>query len=1033
MAPRYRIRTTPINPPPSSPGAEVVQGGSEGVPGGGQTPKTAPPETEYSHSPTIEQVATESAPPEISKPDFSERAGLSASEWARTFELVRFGERALRAAGAGGGERDKPGWRKTAREVRRDQRLSRVHGAVAVLSAAALAAAGVDFPSAADARGGSVASDAPAVDAVSEVRERAAATPDEPAVDALVAPSEKAPAVSLTDEQLAASLRQRAAEAKAQLHDLCRNDINAFNEYVLRDDETGGAIEQSPFHLQAQAALTDHKRVVVMSHPESGKALALDTEIPTPRGWTTMGELCVGDRVFGSDGKPCSVTFATGVQLGRRVFEVEFEDGAVLKADADHRWLVRKRQAAGTRVVTTLEMLQRLVETDGHYVWSVPCTKAVEYEDEALLPVPAYVLGAWLGDGTSENSGITFHAQDEFVWKTCVGYVGGHAPRADKRFPSVMTGTLGAVRGSVRGRLRRLGVIANKHIPVEYLTASVADRRALLAGLLDTDGSVSRAAGGSSRVELTLCNERLAHDALELIRSLGFRATIAESDACLKSEVVGRRWRICFTAREPVFRLPRKLAKQQLGGSERSRWKHIVAIREIASVPVRCISVDNADRTYLAGRAYTVTHNTSQIAIGRVLWELGRNPNLRVMLLYNAEDSAAKTLGAIKRYIESSKELHAVFPNLRRGSVWKDDQIFVQRTAYDRNPSIVAVGYNSRRIGGSRVDLLIVDDLLDAVVTATEAQRRKLSSWVKNTVFTRLTRTALVAFLTNAWHPRDLAHELVRERGWFSLKRPIRNTDGSISWGRWTEARLKLVRKELGPLEYARAFECNPRDDEARVFRPEHVEAALAKGKGYSFLRGLSRMPDNCLIVTGVDLAAGDDAKTKGARTVLSSVFFHPNQDRQLVRLKSGRWRARQILDNVAAVGALYPRNHWVVVENNGVQQYILDLAHENHVEVGVALVPFTTGRNKADPRFGVASMSAEFEATRWILPSDCDEDEQEEVEGLVSDLIDYVPEAHTGDKLMATWMAREIGRKIFARFYGSGRRYEGSSVRAIG
>jgi len=849
-------------------------------------------------------------------------------------------------------------------------------------------------------------------------------------VDAVEGPNEAAP---LSDAEVAISLKQRAAEARAQLHELCRRDINAFCEYVLKDDETSEPVEQTDFHVRAQHALSEHKQVVVMSHPESGKALALDTEIPTPDGWTTMYELRAGDRVFGGDGKPCTVTMATPIQLERRVYEVEFEDGSILKADTDHRWLVRKRQAFGTRVVTTGEMLDRLTETDGHFVWSVPCAAAVEYPRRRLLLDP-YVLGAWLGNGSTADASLHFYEPDRFVWDESVAMVGGRQPRRDTRKPHVLRGTLGATTGHVRSRLVRLGVLGDKHIPFQYLQASVADRRALLAGLLDTDGSVSRASGGSSRIELTFCNERLATDSLELIRSLGFRATMAESDAVIAGRVVGRRWRINFTAREPVFRLPRKLVGQQLGGSTRTHWKHIVAIREIPSVAVKCIAVDSADHTYLAGRAYTVTHNTTNIAVGRVLWELGRNPNLRVMLLYNAEDSAAKTLGAIKRYIETSRELQQVFPLLKRGSIWKDDQIFIQRSAFDRNPSVVAVGYNSRRIGGSRVDLLIIDDLLDAIVTATEAQRRKLSSWVKNTVMTRLSTNALVAFLTNAWHPRDLAHELIKERGWHLICRPIRDPDGSISWPtRWTERRLKQKRKDLGPLEYARSFECNPRDDEARVFRPEHIEQALKAGKGYGFLSGVDVMPENCLIVTGIDLAAGDDTKTKGARTVLSSVFFHPNQDRQLVRMRSGRWRARQILDHVAAVGQLFPTNHWIVVENNGVQRYILDLAHENGVEVGVSLVPFTTGRNKADPRFGIASLAAEFEARRWVLPSDCDPDDQEEVEGLVSQLIDYVPEAHTGDRLMATWFAREIGRRIFARFYGSGRFYSGSSVRAIG
>jgi hypothetical protein len=434
---------------------------------------------------------------------------------------------------------------------------------------------------------------------------------------------------------------------------------------------------------------------------------------------------------------------------------------------------------------------------------------------------------------------------------------------------------------------------------------------------------------------------------------------------------------------------------------------------------------------------------TSQL-IGRVLRALGRNPNLRVMLLYASEDAAKKTLGAIKRYIEESEALHSVFPALTRGPIWQDDAITVARTAFSKDPSVVAVGYNSRRIQGSRVDLLVIDDLLDANVTATESQRKKLAKWVKNTVFTRLTANAMVAFLTNAWHPRDLAHELTKSSGWHLIKRPILNPDKSISWPeRWTEERLRQVKRDLGSLEYARSFECDPRDDEARVFRPEHVDRALERGEGYGFVSRLQMMPKT-IVVTGVDLAAavsdemsteGRGAQKKGGKTAITSVFFHPNGDRQVLRIRSGRWRASQILDNLAAVAQAYPDNHWIVVENNGVQRWILDLARDNGVEVGVALVPFTTGRNKTDPRFGVASLAAEFEREVWILPSDCQsEDDANEVEELVSALIDYVPEAHTADVLMSLWFAREVGRKIWTRFYGKdSANASGSAVHAIG
>lgn len=407
---------------------------------------------------------------------------------------------------------------------------------------------------------------------------------------------------------------------------------------------------------------------------------------------------------------------------------------------------------------------------------------------------------------------------------------------------------------------------------------------------------------------------------------------------------------------------------------------------------------------------------TQQI-VGRVLWELGRNPNLRIMLLYNSEDSATATLSTIRRYIESSHELHDVFPALKKGDIWKDDAIVVQRTAFSRDPSIRAVGYNSRRIGGARIDMLVIDDLLDGQVTGTEVQRRKLSTWVKNPVLVRLSEGALVAFLTNAWHPRDLAHELVKDRGWHLIRRPIRNPDGKIWWDRWSEARLKARSISLGALEYARSFECDPRDDGSRVFRPEHVEMALAKGQGYSFVHGMEYTPEHCFIVSGMDVAAGDDTKKQGAKTVITTVFFHPNGIRQVIRIRAGRWRARQILNELDATATLFPQNHWIVVESNNVQRWLIDLANEHKIEIGVALVPFHTGRNKRDPVMGVASMAAEFEARKWILPKSCIvAEEQEEVDALVAQAIDYVPESHTGDHLMSAWFAREIGRVLLKK-----------------
>jgi phage terminase large subunit-like protein len=84
---------------------------------------------------------------------------------------------------------------------------------------------------------------------------------------------------------------------------------------------------------------------LMLSGRGSGKALAIDTPIPTPKGWTTMGELQVGDEVFDEQGRPCRVTFATDVMHGHDCYDVVFSDGESITADADHQWLTWSHEA----------------------------------------------------------------------------------------------------------------------------------------------------------------------------------------------------------------------------------------------------------------------------------------------------------------------------------------------------------------------------------------------------------------------------------------------------------------------------------------------------------------------------------------------------------------------------------------------------------------------------------------------------------------------------------------------------------------
>lgn len=350
--------------------------------------------------------------------------------------------------------------------------------------------------------------------------------------------------------------------------------------------------------------------IIVAARPGVGKALALDTPLPTPTGWTTMGEIAVGDELLGADGRPTRVVAATDVMLGRPCHEVEFSDGTVIVADAAHQWLTEarasrksaqaaaigynryKNQRTSAAVRTTAEIAGslRCPTQDRRLNHSVVNARALDLPDREFL-VPPYTLGAWLGDGTSAAAQIAT-VDPEIIMRI----------EAD--------GVVAAV-GTLQARLRTIGVLGNKHIPTGYLRGSEAQRRALLAGLLDTDGTVT----ASGAVQFSVTSQRLASDAAELIVSLGYRCQTSTKRVRGRYESSSIAYTLTFSTEDQVFALERKAIvhkeRRAAVGTTRSGSRFIVDVRPIETVAVRCVEVDNDSHMYLAGKAMVPTHNST--------------------------------------------------------------------------------------------------------------------------------------------------------------------------------------------------------------------------------------------------------------------------------------------------------------------------------------------------------------------------------------------------------------------------------------
>lgn len=845
-----------------------------------------------------------------------------------------------------------------------------------------------------------------------EVRSNVSAPLPLQLIDAALTPEERE---RLRHEMAPPSMARVLAHRTELMVRAARRDAAAFASYVLRDEETNLPVHLTPMHNEWHSLFNRHPRLLLWSHVEAGKAVPLDTEIPTPEGWTTMGALQPGDVVFGRDGKPCRVRAVSEVQHGREVFEIEFSDGVRERADADHNWAawsVDDRAAKrAPRVVTTRQMLDRL-RRGRDWMWTIPVAAPVVHI-ERQLPVHPYVLGAWLGDGDSAAPTLTFHKNDQAIFDRCRELEGGDC--TPKGNGDVLRGSLGFTSKRqnhnptrLRARLRTLGVLGNKHIPEAYLQASIEQRRELLAGLLDTDGSIDHR-GGKSRIEFCSSSALLAQGVVQLVRSLGFKARIAESDSKLNGTVIGRRWRITFTAHEPVFWLERKRALQKHSGHSGAALKRtVIAIRPVASVPVKCITVDSEDHTFLMGRSYTVTHNTTQMSVARVLFTLGRNPNARVVIVSNTDGQAQKICRTIAKYIESSKELHEVFPNLKpseTANVWTKHELIIERPSKAKDASVATCGIHGN-ILGARIDLLILDDLLDHENTLSPTQREDLWAWYHSTLEGRLTRHAKVLCIGTAWHRDDFMHRVARKRSWKCVRYPILNAADAPTWpDRWPRTRIEEKRDTLGPTEFARQLMCVARTDEEARFKRAWIDACLARGLGKKQCWALERVPEGYGVFTGVDL--GVKQKATSDWTVLFTICVHPNGDREVLNITSGRWTGPDIVQKIVDIHHRY--RGIVYVEDNAAQHFIYQFVKK---QSAVPVKPYTTTAASRHPEFGIESIATEMSNAKWIIPCDRSPEGQfvahPEVEAWINELLYYDPRSHPGDRLMASFFARE-------------------------
>ena len=394
-------------------------------------------------------------------------------------------------------------------------------------------------------------------------------------------------------------------------------ELIGWQEQIVRD--LFGTVKENGYRQFNTAYVEIPKKM--------GKQLALDTLIPTPEGFTTMGEIKPGDTVFDERGNPCRVVAKSPVDYDEQAYRITFKDGEVIEAGERHQW--RGEYTYGKRkpcVMTTGELYR--MPKDGNSIRFRIAVAGAICTAEKKLPVHPYLMGYWLGNGHATKPEITVRTRD-------IPEVLAHI----QPYHRVDTAWLN-VGDSVVFRIPDLKPVLvksfhNKVIPPEYLRASYYQRLELLRGLMDSDGAVSDRKG---QAIYTSTEKALSESVSELLWSLGVKNSVTTADSTQRTDW-SRKSRDCgriptgetlyyvkFTAFDdmPVTGLARKAVNRvERNPATRSHFRYIDKIEKIPNRGMQCVQVDSPSHQYLVGRSFLPTHNSELAATVALLLTCG--------------------------------------------------------------------------------------------------------------------------------------------------------------------------------------------------------------------------------------------------------------------------------------------------------------------------------------------------------------------------------------------------------------------------
>jgi len=452
-----------------------------------------------------------------------------------------------------------------------------------------------------------------------------------------------------------------------------------------------------------------------------GKALCLETDVPTPKGLIKFKEINIGDEVYGSDGKVCKVVNKNEIHYPK-AYRITFSDNTVVDCSSEHLWVTSDKSERDRKDRHKIKPPKRL-DKNGNIVGNISYKSVKNTEEifktlkygkennhcvENCSPVEGtrddcqlgYILGYWLGDGHSATGSFVAHKDQFEEIKSRF-----ESQRVTVKIKNERGNAIHFICSGLTFWLRELNLINNKHIPEKYFMASESVRREVLRGLMDSDGTISK----SGAMSFTNTNKRLIKDFRRLLASLGYRSSLTTRKTTAQNGFKGTAQKVEFSVpytRPRIFGIKKKEQRRVDRPAWYSKNRYIVNVEEIESKPMFCIQVDSPDNTFLITDQYIPTHN-SLLASQMVLYFLALdNPKgNEISCASTKTDQARIVLDSARAMAKENKKY------LKATGV----EVLAHKIVHEKSNSFVrALSSDSKSLDGLN-DILCVMDELHAV------------------------------------------------------------------------------------------------------------------------------------------------------------------------------------------------------------------------------------------------------------------------------------------------------------------------------